>query len=247
MVKEVVSYDEFFGLNRTSLSYDEWYDDSEDDDIMLIINALLVILQEFYIEHQYDLEKEWLKDSVQREFNQLNKELYDTAMELLDDLVKTTEDKFNADYNIPTGYMETDVYFDDVINSGIDSVVNQLQDEIRNKADFYNSMILTTGVFSIDANFRRAIKRLKGVISNNAHHGKKVIERQYMEFVYGSEALFDWIPSGINTCPWCYEIADMSPLPLSSLPVDHINGRCSIVPHDPTSYSSEYMTIQGWR
>ena len=247
MVSEVPSFEEFFGLTNNYLTYSDWVEDKEDDeDIALIINAILVILQEFYNEHKYDTEKEWVKESLKREFNTLNKELYDTALEMIDDYIDKVHEKFNNTYNIPSGTVDAEVYFDEVINSGIDSVVNQLYDEIKNKADFYNTMILTTGVFTIEANFRRAIKRLSNIIKNNAHHGEKVVERKYMEFVYGEDALFDWVTSGRNTCEWCYMIESMNPQPLSALPVDHINGGCSIVPHDPTQFSDEYNDLVGW-
>lgn len=247
MVSEVPSYDEFFGLTKDRLTYSDWVEDKEDNmDIALIVNAVLVILQEFYTEHKFDSEHEWVKESLKQEFNTLNKELYETIMELLDDFIEKTQNKYDEQYFIPANTVDTEIYFGDVINSGVDSVVNQLYDEIRNKADFYTSMVVVAGNFTIEANFRRAVKRLSNIIKNNAHHGEKVIERKYLEFVYGEDALFDWIPSGINTCEWCYMIADMSPLPLSRLPVDHINGRCSIVPHYPNQYSEDYLDLVGW-
>lgn len=247
MVSEVPSFEEFFGLTENGLSYADWVEEKEDDeDIALMINAVLVILQEFYNEHRYDTEKEWVKESLKREFNTLNKELYNTTLEMIDDYIETVHERFNNQYNIPQGKVEAEVYYDDVINSGIDSVVNQLYDEIKNKADFYNTMILTTGAFTIEANFRRAVKRLSNIIKNNAHHGEKVVERKYMEFVYGKDALFDWVTSGRNTCEWCYMVESMNPQPLSALPVDHINGGCSIVPHDPLNYSDEYLELMGW-
>lgn len=246
MVSEVPSYDEFFGLVNDKLTYSDWVEQKEDNqDIALIINAVLVILQEFYIEHQFDNETEWVKDSLKQEFNSLNKELYDTIMELLDDFVEKQQDKQNSEWGIPANTVDTEIYFGDVINSGVDSVVNQLYDEIKNKADFFNSMVIVAGNFTIEANFRRAVKRLSNLIKNNAHHGEKVIERKYLEFVYGEDALFDWIPSGRNTCEWCYMIADMSPLPLYMLPVDHINGACTIKPHYPERYSEDYLDLMG--
>lgn len=247
MVSEVPSFEEFFGLTENGLSYADWVEEKEDDeDIALMINAVLVILQEFYNEHRYDTEKEWVKESLKREFNTLNKELYNTTLEMIDDYIETVHERFNNQYNIPQGRVEAEVYYDDVINSGIDSVVNQLYDEIKNKADFYNTMILATGVFTIEANFRRAIKRLSNIIKNNAHHGEKIVERKYMEFIYGEDALFDWVTSGRNTCEWCYAVESLNPQPLSALPVDHINGGCRIVPHDPTQFSDEYNDLMGW-
>lgn len=247
MVSEVPSFEEFFGLNHDGLTYTDWVESKEKDtDVLMIINAILIILQEFYNEHRYDTPKEWLNDSMKKEFNNLNKEIYTELLESLDNYIELVQEKYDAKYKLPYGKVEAEVYYDDIINSGVDTVVDTLYNDIRHKADFYNSMTLTTGIFTIEANFRRAIKRLSDIISNNAHHGEKIVERKYLEFVYGEDALFDWIPSGINTCPWCYAIAEECPLPLSSLPVDHINGRCSIVPHYPDKYSTEYVDLMGW-
>lgn len=247
MVSEVPSFEEFFGLTHNGLTYSDWVEDKEKDtDLVLIINGILIILQEFYNEHRYDTAKEWLNESMKKEFNTLNKELYTELLDSLDNYIVTVQQKYDAKYRLPAEKVKVEVFFDDVLNSGIDTVVDTLYDDIRNKADFYNSMELTTGIFTIEANFRRAIKRLSDIIKNNAHHGEKIVERKYLEFVYGEDALFDWIPSGINTCPWCYMIAESCPLPLSALPVDHINGRCSIVPHFPEKYSDEYVDLMGW-
>lgn len=246
MVSEVPTYDEFFGLYGDKLTYSDWVENKEEDeDIVLIINAVLVILQEFYNEHRFDTSREWVRESLKQEFNTLNKELYETTLELLDEYITLKQTEQDHKYSIPANTVDTEVYFDEVVNSGIDSVVNQLYDEIKNKADFYNTMIMTTGIFTIEANFRRAVKRLSNIIKNNAHHGEKIVERKYLEFVYGEEALFDWIPSGRNTCEWCYMIADMSPMPLNQLPVDHINGACTIAPHYPDRYTDEYLDILG--
>jgi hypothetical protein len=76
-------------------------------------------------------------------------------------------------------------------------------------------------------------------VANNAHHVEKVVERDYLTFVYGQEALFRWRCSGINTCAWCYEIEAMGAMPLSWFPVDHINGRCVLIPENPDKFSDE--------
>ena len=133
-----------------------------------------------------------------------------------------------------------------MINSAVDSVTNSLYSDLKEKAQFYQDMAITTGVFSLHSNFRRAVKELESKISNNAHHGSKLIEREYLSFVYGQEALFYWRVTGVNTCAWCYDNAAMGAMPLSYWSVDHINGRCWLEPEKPNEYSDEYKMIRGW-
>ena len=101
-------------------------------------------------------------------------------------------------------------------------------------------------MFSLHADFRRAIRKLSNKISGNAEYVRSRVQRDFLEFVYGQEALFRWVVSGRNTCAWCYAIEAMGAMPLSWFPVDHPNGMCRLVPEKPDQYSDEYRVIKGW-
>ena len=132
---------------------------------------------------------------------------------------------------------------EEIIDAGVDSVTDTLYADLKDKATFYKEMAITTGMFSLHSNFRRAVRKLSNVVDYNSQYLAKRIDRSYNEFVYGQEALFYWICSGRNTCPWCYSIERESPLPLSMLPIDHPNGHCTIKPVLPDVYSDEYLEV----
>lgn len=244
-VHEVMSYEEFYGLDSKILEATEWVNDHEDDRICEMVNRVLVIMQMFYNEHKYDTPQEWM--NLQGEIRELNHELYTELQKIFMDYTDELEQEQDDKWFIPYDYnLEIDLAFDDILSAGVNGVTDRLYDDILSKATYYAIMPITTGVFSIYSNFRRAIKELTNLVDYNAQNGNKLIERFYLEFVYGTDALFDWVTSGVNTCEWCYYIESLNPQPLSALPIDHINGGCRIVPHNPTDYSEDYSRVRGW-
>ena len=245
-VSEIPSYEEFFGLVDDYLD-DEDLDPKEDDEkIKRIIAIVLAKLEEFYLEFQFSDEYEIASENFKYEMDSFNEDLKELLVTLFLSYKKKKKKIQDIEYVLPTGTVETKIDIEPVIESGVDSVTDTLYADLKNKADFYKELAITTGTFSLHSNFRRAVKKLRNVVANNAHHIEKIIERDYMLFVYGQEALFKWKCSGINTCAWCYEIEAMGAMPLSWFPVDHINGRCVLIPVKPEEYSDEYKEIRGW-
>lgn len=245
-VHEIPSYEEFFGL------IDDYVDDKDletkedDKKIKQMIAIALALLEEFYIEFQFSDEYEIASENFRYEMDSFNKDLKELLVTLFTSYILEVQKTQDIEYVLPTGVVETNIDVIPVIESGVDSVTETLYVDLKNKADFYKEMAIVTGQFSVHSNFRRAIRKLQNVISNNAHHVEKVVEREYLSFVYGQDALFRWRCSGINTCAWCYEIEAMGAMPLSWFPVDHINGRCVLIPANPDKYSDEYNEIRGW-
>lgn len=245
-VSEIPSYEEFFGLVDDYLD-DEDLDPKEDDEkIKRIIAIVLAKLEEFYLEFQFSDEYEISSENFKYEMDSFNEDLKELLVTLFLSYIVEVQKIQDIEYVLPTGTVETKIDIEPVIESGVDSVTDTLYADLKNKADFYKELAITTGTFSLHSNFRRAVKKLRNVVANNAHHVEKIIERDYMLFVYGQEALFKWKCSGINTCAWCYEIEAMGAMPLSWFPVDHINGRCVLIPVKPDEYSDEYKEIRGW-
>lgn len=245
-VHEVPSYEEFFGLIDNYIDDNDLEVKEDDDEIKKMIMVALASLEEFYYEFQFSDEYEIASENFKLEMDSFNSKLKDLVVSLFTSYILEVQRTQDIEYVLPTGVVETSIDIVPVIESGIDSVTDTLYADLKNKADFYKELAITTGTFSLHSNFRRAIKKLGNVVANNAHHAKKVIEREYLSFVYGQEALFYWRCSGINTCAWCYEIEAMGAMPLSWFPVDHINGMCVLVPANPDKYSDEYMEIRGW-
>lgn len=246
VVHDVMTFEEFYGLDNRVLEASEWVCDHENDKICEMVNKVLVIMQMFYEEHKYDTPREWMK--LQKEIQELNHELYTELQKIFMDYTDELERKQDDLWFIPYNYdLKIDLTFDDILSARVNGITDRLYNDILAKASYYAIIPITTGMFNVYSDFRRAIKDLTNLVDYNAQNGEKIIERIYLEFVYGSDALFDWVTSGRNTCEWCYYVESLNPQPLSAMPVDHINGGCRLVAHDPKNYSDEYSKLRGWK
>lgn len=245
-VRELPSYEEFYGLIDNEIDDEEFDSDNKDEQIKKMIAIGLSLLQEFYIAHMYDTEYTILAEEFEQEISDFNTQLKDLLLSLFATYIGDVQNELDLEYVIPTGTVKTDVDLETTINSAVDTVTDTLYVDLKNKANFYRDVAITTGMFSLHSNFRRAIKRLSNHIDYNAQYTKNRITREYQSFVYGQEALFYWRVSGRNTCAWCYEMEAMGAMPLSWFPVDHPNGNCWLEPVLPDVYSDEYVELRGW-
>lgn len=245
-VHEVPSFEEFYGLINNEIDDDEFDVENKDEEIQNILLVALGLLQEFYLIHMYDNEYYILSDEFYDEITNFNILLKENLHLSFSKYFDKLQSDYNLQYDIPNGTVELKLDLENTLNSAVDSVTETLYTDLKAKADFYHEVAITTGMFSLHANFRRAIKRLSNVIDNNAQYSKHIIEREYLSFVYGQEALYYWRVSGRNTCPWCYEIEAMGAMPLSWFPVDHPNGHCWLEPANPDEYSDEYLQLSKW-
>ena len=243
-VPNVPSYDEFFGLEDNFLDDADFEAENDDEDIKKMLLIMLGLLEEFYIERMYETAYYYSSEQFQDDIIKFNGELKDNLYVLFSAYISGLTTDYNIKWNLPDSAVAVKIELEEMINSGIDSVTHTLYYDLKDKADFYTSMATTAGTFSPHANFRRAIKRLTNQVDYKGNHIRKVIDRGYDEFVYGQDALFEWVCSGINTCAWCYEIEAMGAMPLSYFPVDHINGRCVLRPVNPDEYSKEYLNAR---
>lgn len=245
-VHEIPSFEEYYGLIDNELDDEEFEAENKDEKIKEMIAIALSILQEFYLLHKYDTEYYIVSEEFEEDVSDLNTQLKEILFSLFASYTADIQNELDVEYLIPSGTVESNVDLETVINSGVDSVTSTLYSDLKNKADFYKDVAITTGMFSLHSNFRRAVKKLTNVIDNNAQYASHVIAREYLSFVYGQEKLFYWRVSGVNTCPWCYEMEAMGAMPLSWFPVDHPNGRCWLEPVIPDDYSDEYIILRGW-
>ena len=244
-VREIPSYEEFYGLLDNEINDEEFDSDEEDEKIRQMIAIALSLLQEFYLLHKYDNEYYIASDLFEEELNEFNQFLKENLKVLFDKYFDEVSTEYDLEYSIPSDTVKPRLDFEAVINSGVDSVTDTLYTDLKNKADFYKDVAVVTGVFSLHSNFRRAVKKLKNVIDYNAQYARNIINREYQSFVYGQEALFQWRVTGHNTCNWCYELEAMGAMPLSWFPVDHPNGNCWLEPINPDTYSDDYRRLMG--
>ena len=247
MAISITSYEEFYGIINNELQ-DKDFDSNniKDEEIKKIVVLALSLLQDFYLHVQYYTEYDVLTEDFERKLSELNIELKESISRLFDDYVNSLHLEYDVEYKLPSDdIVKSSFDLNNVLDSGVDRVTNQLRDDITNKAHFYRDVAITAGMFSLHADFRRAVKQLSSVIDNNAQYTRNRVEREYLEFVYGQEALFQWVTAGRNTCAWCYEVEAMGAMPLSYFPVDHPNGHCSLKPVYPDDYSYEYQKVLG--
>ena len=245
-VPNVPTHEEFYGLIDNELTDKEFDSDIADEDIKRMVVLALSLLQDFYLQVKYYTAYDVLTEKFEKELDSFNIELKESLVLLFKEYLTNLEVEQNIEYEIPAGTVDTNVDLEKVIDSSVDAVTSTLYADLKSKADFYEDMAITTGVFSLHADFRRAVKKLTNKIDFNAQYAQRLIDRSFKEFVYGQEALFYWICSGRNTCAWCYEIEALSPMPLSMLPVDHPNGMCRTEPVNPDQYTDDYMIVRGW-
>lgn len=243
-VLESPNYEEFFGLVDNEISDDEFESDEKDEKIKKMVLIALSILQEFYLLHQYDSEYYILTDAFEEEIQEFNTELKEILRSLFSNYVQELQTELDGEWSIPTGTVNFDVDIEPTINSAVDTVTDTLYSDLKNKAHFYSEVAITTGIFSLHANFRRAIRRLGNQVAYNAQYTRNRVQREYLSFVYGQEALFYWRVSGKNTCAWCYDLEAMGAMPLSWFPIDHPNGMCWLEPVLPDVYSDDYLELR---
>lgn len=244
-VPNVPTHEEYFGLVDNILEDEDFEVVNDDEDIEKMIVIMLALLQEFYILHMYEEAYYFASEQFKEDIDNFNNELKDNLLILLSSYVTSLTAEYNVQWMIPSGKVNAEVELTELINSGIDAVTSTLYSDLKDKADFYTLLSETTGTFSPHSNFRRAVKKLANQVDFKGHHIRNLVERNYLGFVYGQEALFKWVVSGVNTCAWCYEIASMGAMPLSWFPVDHVNGHCVLVPVNPDVYSEEYNQLRG--
>ena len=243
-VPNVPTHEEFFGLDDNVLDEEDFEaNDEKDKKIKEMIIIMLALLQEFYIFHMYDDEYYFASEQFEEDIKRFNADLKSNLEVLFHDYLEDLADEYDLKWELPAGIVSLHFELDELIGSGIDSVTATLYADLKDKADFYKEV--ESGKFSPHSNFRRALKKLSNQVKIKGHYLNKKTDRLYKELVYGQEALFYWICSGINTCAWCYDIEAMSPLPLSMLPIDHINGGCRQEPVFPDEYSEEYLKYRG--
>lgn len=242
-VPNTPTHEEFFGLDDNVLTDDEFEADNSDERIKKMLIIMLGLLEEFYIEHMYDTAYYYASEQFKEDIDEFNQMLKDNWLILFNSYVNDLTTDLDAEWSIPTDTVGVQLELEELVYSGIDSVTNTLYYDLKDKADFYKEMALVTGIFSVHANYRRAVKRLTNQIDFKGTHVHKIIKRKYDEFIYGQDALFQWVCSGRNTCNWCYSIEAMGAMPLSWFPLDHINGECVLKPVNPNEFSNEYNKI----
>ena len=163
--------------------------EAKDDDLKEIILIALGLLQDFYLEVKYYTESDILSDRFEQQLSKFNLELKEQLLVLLSDYMDSVSSDYDLEYDLPSHIVDTKVDLEEIIDAGVDSVTDTLYADLKDKATFYKEMAITTAMFSLHSNFRRAVRKLSNVVDYNSQYLAKRIDRSYNEFVYGQEAL----------------------------------------------------------
>lgn len=234
---------------------DEYYDDEDEDiyalwvapdyydyDEQLVLLACLLKLKQVYDKMQ-SMTPQMVLDEIDDIVKNLKSDLKDTAIREVHNNVFDYFSDVLMKYNIPqSGYVEQDTSMDIVIRQSIDTLCNQLGDELKLKSLHFD-LIKSKGTFSILPNFKRAVQKLIDGVGGNLLYSKEKSERNVLDFVYTDDTLWIWVTQGdMRVCEWCREQEAMPPRRLKDMPYDHLGGRCGKVPVN-AEYTEDYSRL----
>ena len=234
---------------------EEYYESDDEDDPLSIFVAptyyeieeqLVLIACLMLLEQRYRLLQSMNPSEVVDEIDEVISSLYSELSSTAHDKSLThIEDYFSGlldDFNIPTGYVNTDTSMLDIMDDSIRGLVNQLGDELKVKSKFFRDN-LSKDTFNILPNFKRAVQKLVDAVGNNLIYGKEKSKRNVYKFVYGEDKLYRWLTMNDDrVCAWCLMQQSLPPRTIDEMPLDHPKGRCSIDPIDYV-YSDEYYIM----
>ena len=163
----------------TQIQYiDEYYHSDEDDDDelfyaptnlptdeqLVIVACLLLLEQRYRVLKSMTLQR--IVDEVEEMMDSLNSELSSTAIDKIDSCVYAYFDKVMSDYNIPDKYVNQDTSMYPIVEQSIDTLINQLKGELKQKAMFFKDN-LSKDDFNILPNFKRAVQKVIDAVGNN--------------------------------------------------------------------------------
>lgn len=242
MVKQIQFIEEYYNT-----------DDDNDDDLFLaptyftvdeqiVIVACLLLLQQRYLVIK-SMTPQRIVDEIEDIIDSLNVELSSTALAKVDSTVSKFFKDLLDDYSIPdAGYVAKDTSMYSIIEQSINTAMEQLKGELKQKAMFFSNMF-TKDDFSVLPNFKRTVQKIVDAVGNNLIYTKEKTHRNVDEFVYGEDKLWYWLTANDDrVCAWCRMQESLPPRTLKELPYDHPKGRCEREPVDYL-YSNEYMLL----
>lgn len=234
---------------------DEYYDDEEDDELLfapppyfdydeqLAIFACLLLLKQLF-ERLELMTPQDIVDEIDSILDDFESELVQTATSQIDSTVYESLRKDLIEWNIPLfgGYVKQDVSMYPILNSSIKGVVDQLRNDLKSKAQFFNDN-LTKDQFSVIPNIKRAMRGLIDAVGNNLGYSKEKTHGNVLKFVYGEDKLYRWVSAHLaTTCDWCLAQEKRPPRRYDDWELDHPHGHCVKEPIDET-FSPEYYSL----
>lgn len=242
MVKQVQKIEEYYVYEEDDPYFYPSDDDTYDSDEKLVLIACLMLLEQRYRLFQ-SMTLEQIQVEVDDIIGSLESELIDTAISKISACVESSFNDELVSFGIPIGkYVSQSYSMDDVVKQSITNMCNQLRDEIKLKAMYFEDN-MTNSSFSVVPNFKRAIQKLVDGVGKGILDSKELSHREVMKFVYGDDKLYRWLTMNDDkVCDWCLYQQSLPPRPLDEMPLDHPHGRCTVDPIDYT-YSDHYLLL----
>lgn len=232
---------------------DEYYEDEDDDltfappsyfesDERLVLIAVLMLLEQRY-RLLSSMTPQDIVDEIDEIMDSFQTELLTTAEAKVDSAVWDSLLKELIEWNIPImGYVEQDTSMYPIMVMSLTGLVNQLRDELKVKAQFFNDN-MSKGDFIIIPNFKRAVQKIIDGVGNNLIYAKEKSHRRVLKFVYGDDALFKWYHmNDEKVCDWCIAQGREPPRRIDDWELDHPHGRCILEPVE-NIYSADYYAL----
>jgi len=218
---------------------------TDDKDTEEFILALMAILMNYYDEYS-SKPPSYVVDNIEKDIDNLKKELLDYFDERFNDYITSKEDKELLAFMIPTKHREILDYdlslTEQIFQETVESLLSQLGLDLKTKALVWLDTNRPVTDFNLDAHFKKAALKLKNAGTYYTQTITQKIKRNVLDFVY-EEATYDWLCLGPNPCSWCIEQSKMPPRPLDEIPFDHLNGYCGLALHEG-KYTKKYLDVR---
>ncbi len=240
MVKQLQTIDEYYGDEDDDLTFapPSYFESDE----RLVLIAVLMLLEQRY-RLLSSMTPQDIVDEIDEIMDSFQSELLTTAEAKVDSAAWDSLLKELIEWNIPImGYVEQDTSMYPIMVMSLTGLVNQLRDELKVKAQFFNDN-MSKGDFSIIPNFKRAVQKIIDGVGNNLIYAKEKSHRRVLKFVYGDDALFKWYHmNDEKVCDWCIAQGREPPRRIDDWELDHPHGRCILEPVE-NIYSADYYAL----
>lgn len=252
MINQEKMLEEYYSKTTGELGEGEFLfeeDEEDDDDVRFIGGMILLMLQKFYYRFEGKTPS-YVEDNLPSEVDVLEQNMVRVANgELKDYSINIKESIIEQDGILPNLTNKVNMALVDVkgtlttVSQGIKMILSEIKQDILTKIKVHKDTNQLPQSFNLKSNFKRAIKRIK----NTVRYGIKTInektERSFKKWKYKDD-LYIWTPSWKNTCDWCIALWREGAKPMDYFPLDHINGRCSLV-NVTGELSEDYKSLMG--
>lgn len=244
----MISFEQFFGqdinyLQKKDFEYSSVYDTNYDDEIAIIIMALL---------------KEWYDDNAFKSISELKIDYGRTIDALFKEVISTFNREIQrvqyemlvsklGEYGVDESYVgKTGIKLPNSYVSAVESFYMYkygLRHNIKQRLAVWKDFNKENVDWNITPIFLPIIKSVQDVINGTYNLSRQKVERGVLNFVYADDVLYNWRTTSKNPCRWCIANEKIGAKPLKYWAYDHLNGQCLLVPESTDNFSDKYLGV----